>query len=151
MLSVAYNLQSCDSFTFIKEENLITCKLFLLQVDVGPYKETKIRCYGPGLQGGIVGYPADFTVETNGETGALGFSIEGPSQAKIDCKDNGDGSADISYYPTAPGEYAVHVLCNEEDIPKSPWMADIQPNMGQFDAGKVIATGPGNALSPSYF
>lgn len=67
----------------------------------------------------------------------LGFSIEGPSQAKIDCKDNGDGSADISYWPTAPGEYAVHILCNEEDIPKSPWMADIQPNMGTFDPSKV--------------
>ena len=113
------------------------------QVDVGPFKETKIRCYGPGLKGGIVGHPANFVVETNGETGALGFSIEGPSQAKIDCKDNGDGSADISYLPTAPGEYAVHVLCNEEDIPKSPWMADIQPNMGLFDPNKVIATGPG--------
>lgn len=66
-----------------------------------------------------------------------GFSIEGPSQAKIDCKDNGDGSADVTYWPTAPGEYAVHILCDEEDIPKSPYMADIVPNTGQFDPTKV--------------
>ena len=66
-----------------------------------------------------------------------GFSIEGPSQAKIDCKDNGDGSADVQYFPTAPGEYAVHILCNEEDIPKSPYMADIVVNPGTFNPGKV--------------
>eukprot|EP00918_Siedleckia_nematoides_P105694 GHVU01230790.1.p1 GENE.GHVU01230790.1~~GHVU01230790.1.p1 ORF type:complete len:2480 (+),score=363.92 GHVU01230790.1:158-7597(+) len=113
------------------------------KVDVGPQRDTKIRAYGPGLEGGVVGYSACFTVETNGETGALGFSIEGPSQAKIDCKDNGDGSADITYWPTQAGEYAVHILCNEEDIPKSPYMAEIQPNPGTFDPNKVVATGPG--------
>jgi len=42
------------------------------RVEVGPHMETRIRAYGPGLEGGVVGYPACFTVETNGETGALG-------------------------------------------------------------------------------
>lgn len=42
------------------------------KVDVAPKKETLIRAFGPGLKHGIVGYPACFTVETNGETGALG-------------------------------------------------------------------------------
>ena len=42
------------------------------KVEVGPYKETLIRAFGPGLENGVVGYPACFTVETNGETGALG-------------------------------------------------------------------------------
>lgn len=46
------------------------------EVNVGPYKDTKIRAYGPGLSGGVVGYPALFTVETNGETGALGKNFE---------------------------------------------------------------------------
>jgi len=45
------------------------------KVDVGAPKETKIRAYGPGLEKGVVGYPAKFTVETNGETGALGTLI----------------------------------------------------------------------------
>jgi len=61
------------------------------EVNVGPHRESKIRAWGPGLTGGVAGYPALFTVDTNGETGALGFSIEGPSEAKIDCHDNGDG------------------------------------------------------------
>ncbi|XP_052780237.1 filamin-A-like isoform X2 [Mya arenaria] len=113
------------------------------RVDVGPEKVSKVVAFGPGLEGGVVNQPACFTVETNGEIGALGFSIEGPSQAKIDCKDNGDGSADVTYWPTVPGEYAVHILCNEEDIPQSPYMAQIQPATNAFDASKVIAKGPG--------
>nr|CAD7196862.1 unnamed protein product [Timema douglasi] len=112
------------------------------EVSVGPYKETLIKAYGPGLVGGVVNYPALFTVETNGETGALGFSIEGPSQAKIDCHDNGDGSADVRYYPTAPGEYAVHILCDSEDIPKSPYVAQVLPNTDYYP-DKVECYGKG--------
>jgi len=112
-------------------------------VDVAQARPTKIRAYGPGLEGGVVNLPATFIVETNGETGALGFSIEGPSQAKIECNDNGDGSANISYVPYEPGEYAVHVLCDDEDIQGSPWMANIVPYSGDFDPTKVKAFGQG--------
>ncbi|XP_008201955.1 filamin-A isoform X1 [Nasonia vitripennis] len=112
------------------------------EVNVAPYKESAIRVFGPGLLGGIVGHPARFTVDTNGETGALGFSIEGPSKAKIDCVDNGDGTADVSYMPTAPGPYAVHILCDNEDIPKSPYIAQIVPK-SDFDPDKVEVHGPG--------
>lgn len=42
------------------------------KVEVGPSKTSKIRAYGPGLEGGVVNQPARFTVETQGETGALG-------------------------------------------------------------------------------
>jgi filamin len=62
----------------------------------------------------------------------VGFSIEGPSQAKIDCHDNGDGSADVRYLPTVPGEYAVHILCDDEDIPGSPYIAQVLPK-GDFN------------------
>ena len=136
------------------------------QVNVGPYKESKIRAYGPGLEGSIAGKPADFVVETNGETGALGFAIEGnlgdqfvclvfspvtqlivmflpagPSQAKIQCSDNGDGSADVSYMPTVPGEYAVHILCDNEDIPNSPYMAHIAPSVPGANSDMVSVSG----------
>lgn len=106
------------------------------EVNVGPHKESNIRAFGPGLHTGVVGYPAKFTVDTNDETGALGFSIEGPSKAKIECNDNGDGTADVSYLPTAPGQYAVHILCDNEDIPKSPYIATISPKT-DFDPEKV--------------
>lgn len=112
------------------------------EVNVGPYKESSIRVFGPGLYGGVVGHPAKFTVDTNGETGALGFSVEGTSKAKIDCEDHGDGTAVVTYLPTAPGLYAVHILCDNEDIPKSPYIATIQP-AGDFHPDKVEVHGPG--------
>ncbi|CAM4840345.1 unnamed protein product, partial [Rotaria magnacalcarata] len=115
-------------------------------VHVGTYKDSRICAFGPGLEGGIIGFPADFVVETNGETGSLGFAIEGPSHARLELKDNGDGSANVRYWPTKQGEYAVHILSNEEDIPHSPFMAWIE-TQGNFDSNKVKAYGPG--LEPS--
>ncbi|XP_059218765.1 filamin-A isoform X7 [Stomoxys calcitrans] len=112
------------------------------EVKVGPKKESNIVAFGPGLVGGVVGYPAAFVVETNGETGALGFTVAGPSQAEIECHDNGDGSALVKYHPTAPGEYAVHILCDNEDIPKSPFITQILPKT-DYHPENVKAYGPG--------
>lgn len=113
------------------------------EVAVGPQKHTSIVTYGPGLKTGMVGNAANFVVETNGETGNLGFSIAGPSQAEIECHDNGDGSALVKYHPTAPGEYAVHILCDNEDIPKSPYIAHILPKVDDFHPELVKVSGPG--------
>lgn len=112
------------------------------EVSVGPKIESSIVAFGPGLTAGVVGYPAAFVVETNGETGALGFSVTGPSQAEIECDDNGDGSALVKYHPTAPGEYAVHILCDNEDIPKSPHIAQVLP-VTDYHPEFVKTSGPG--------
>lgn len=69
-----------------------------------------------------------------------GFAIEGPSQAKIECEDQNDGSCDVRYWPTEPGEYAVHVTCDEEDIEHSPFMAHIVPDNNASDPDKVSKT-----------
>ncbi|KAM9362097.1 filamin B a [Symphorus nematophorus] len=109
--------------------------------EAGPQQ---IRAWGPGLEGGIVGKPAAFVVESVGtDVGVLGFAIEGPSQAKIECEDQNDGSCDVRYWPTEPGEYAVHVTCDEEDIEHSPFMAHIVPDNNASDPDKVQAYGPG--------
>lgn len=68
-----------------------------------------------------------------------GFSVEGPSQAKIECDDKGDGSCDVRYWPQEPGEYAVHVLCNNEDIKLSPFMAEIKAAPKDFHPEKVTS------------
>uniref|UniRef100_UPI00398F5899 filamin-A-like isoform X3 n=1 Tax=Pristiophorus japonicus TaxID=55135 RepID=UPI00398F5899 len=115
------------------------------EVKVGSEAGTqKVRAWGPGLEGGIAGQSADFVVEAIGtDVGTLGFSVEGPSQAKIECDDKGDGSCDVRYWPTESGEYAVHVLCNNEDIKYSPFMADIKSAPANFKPEKVRAYGPG--------
>ncbi|XP_067292165.1 filamin-C isoform X1 [Pseudorasbora parva] len=111
--------------------------------EAGPQK---VRAWGPGLKTGMVGKSADFVVEAIGtEVGTLGFSIEGPSQAKIECDDKGDGSCDVRYWPTEPGDYAVHVICDDEDIKDSPFMAHILPAANDVFPEKVKAFGPGLA------
>ncbi|XP_047245448.1 filamin-C-like isoform X3 [Girardinichthys multiradiatus] len=109
--------------------------------EAGPQK---VRALGPGLETGMVGKSADFVVEAIGtEVGTLGFSIEGPSQAKIECDDKGDGSCDVRYWPTEPGDYAVHIICDDEDIKDSPFMAHILPAAIDVFPEKVKCYGPG--------
>ena len=69
--------------------------------------------------------------------------------AFVGSQDNGDGSADVEYIPTAEGEYAVHILCDKEDIPGSPYMAQILPST-DYDPDKVKVFGPGveNGVNP---
>ncbi|XP_039366537.1 filamin-A isoform X1 [Mauremys reevesii] len=115
------------------------------EVKVGPEcGSQKVRAWGPGLEGGVVGKSADFVVEAIGDdVGTLGFSVEGPSQARIECDDRGDGSCDVRYWPQEPGDYAVHVLCNGADIRHSPFMAEIRPAPRDLHPEKVKAHGPG--------
>uniref|UniRef100_A0A9J7XGK7 Filamin B, beta (actin binding protein 278) n=1 Tax=Cyprinus carpio carpio TaxID=630221 RepID=A0A9J7XGK7_CYPCA len=104
----------------------------------------KIRAWGPGLEGGTVGLSADFLVESVGaDSGMLGFAIEGPSQAKIECDDHNDGSCLVRFWPTEAGEYAVHVMCDDEEIQDSPFMTSIRPKRKDFHPEKVKVEGPG--------
>ncbi|XP_051528401.1 filamin-B [Myxocyprinus asiaticus] len=104
----------------------------------------KIRAWGPGLEGGVVGKSADFVAESIGtDVGVLGFAIEGPSQARIECEDQNDGSCNVKYWPTESGEYAVHVMCDDEDIEDSPFMAYIIPDNKSNNPNQVKAYGPG--------
>ncbi|XP_044042318.1 filamin-C-like isoform X13 [Siniperca chuatsi] len=108
---------------------------------VMPPDPSKVRAYGPGLQGGVVGKPAPFAIDTKGAgTGGLGLTVEGPCEAKIECQDNGDGSCSVSYLPTEPGEYAINILFADQHIPGSPFKAMVQ---SAFDPSKVTASGPG--------
>ncbi|XP_042180880.1 filamin-B isoform X1 [Oncorhynchus tshawytscha] len=115
------------------------------EVGVGPEAgPQKIRAWGPGLEGGMVGKSADFVAESIGtDVGVLGFAIEGPSQAKIECEDQNDGSCDVKYWPSEAGEYAVHVMCDDDDIEDSPFMAYIVPDNQDINPSLVKAYGPG--------
>lgn len=102
------------------------------EINVAPPSTSKVIAFGPGLHGGTVGSPNKFTVDTRGERGTLGFTIDGPGEAKIECKDNGDGTADVEWTVSTPGEYALHIMSNGEDIPNSPYCAQIKPK-ADFD------------------
>ncbi len=101
----------------------------------------QVKAFGPGLKGGLVASPAEFNIDTKGAgTGGLGLTIEGPTEAKMECSDNGDGTCSVSYLPTEPGEYLVNILFEDVHIPGSPFHADIQY---PFDPTKVVASGSG--------
>lgn len=105
------------------------------EINVAQPSTSKVVAFGPGLYGGTLGTPNKFRVDTKGERGTLGFTIDGPGEAKIECKDNGDGTADVEWTVPAPGEYALHILSNGEDIPNSPYCAQIKPR-NDFDEAK---------------
>lgn len=50
-------------------------------------------------------------------TGGLGLAIEGPSEAKMSCKDNKDGSCAVEYVPFTPGDYDVNITFGGHPIP----------------------------------
>ncbi|NWT34303.1 FLNA protein, partial [Cardinalis cardinalis] len=106
---------------------------------------TRVRAHGPGLEGGLVGTANHFTVETRGAgTGGLGLAIEGPSEAKMSCKDNKDGSCAVEYVPFTPGDYDVNITFGGHPIPGSPFRVRVRDAV---DASKVTCSGPG--LGPS--
>ena len=84
-----------------------------------PNDEGKVYAYGPGLIHGLCGDSANFVISTKGAgAGGLALAVEGPSKADINCIDNKDGTVNVSYLPTAPGEYKVSARFGGEHIGK---------------------------------
>ncbi|KAK1161563.1 filamin-B isoform X1, partial [Acipenser oxyrinchus oxyrinchus] len=126
---------------------------FEVNIDKAQGDASKVTAKGPGLEstGNIANKPTYFDISTAVcVCGSSGFAIEGPSQAKIECHDQNDGSCNVSYWPTEAGEYAVHVMCDDEDIEDSPFMALIKPASATCSPDKVrAAQGPGVSVDCS--
>lgn len=102
---------------------------------------SRCKAYGPGLQAGATGQPCRFVVETRGAgNGGLSMAVEGPSEAKMTCIDNRDGSCDVEFLPTEPGEYDITIRFAEKHIPGSPFRAVVTETV---DPSKVNVYGPG--------
>lgn len=78
----------------------------------------------------------------------MSLAIEGPSEAKLTCTDNGDGTCSVSYVPVEEGDYDIHIKFADEHIPGSPFTAKAGMPV---DASKVKVHGPGvDTDSPLY-
>ena len=90
----------------------------------------KVKASGPGLSGGKANAPADFTIDTRGAKPqlSLGLAVEGPCEAKIECFDKGDGTCNVRYWPTEPGDYLVSINYGDKPIDKSPFKVFIAPS-----------------------
>ena len=94
------------------------------------------KAAGPGLKGGLMNQKASFTVSTReAGLGGLSFSIEGPSEAKMSCIDNRNGSCDVEFLPTEPGEYDISIKFADQHIPGSPFKVHIAGTPQQVPTG----------------
>lgn len=101
----------------------------------------KVRATGPGLERGIARKPAEFMIDTRGAgQGGLGVTVEGPCEAAINCRDNGDGTCSVAYLPTEPGDYTINITFNDEHIPGSPFQANI---ISELDLKRIKVSGNG--------
>ena len=78
---------------------MLRLKVMVNPEDVGD--ATRVKVDGPTLKEGRTHEDNTFRVDTkNAGYGGLSLSVEGPSKAEIKCKDNEDGTLDVSYKPT---------------------------------------------------
>jgi filamin len=123
------------------------------QFTVGPLRNTGaylVKAVGHGLDHGEQGVANEFNVWTReAGGGTLGISVKGPSKADIDFT-NRDGSCDVSYTVTEPGDYRISIKFKNRHIPDSPFKVYISPATGeahkleiaQFPDGAVQADKP---------
>ncbi|UYV73976.1 cher [Cordylochernes scorpioides] len=88
-----------------------------------------VTAFGPGLTHGVAGEQCHFTIFTkDAGAGGLAVAVEGPSKAEITCHDNKDGTVDVTYLPSAPGEYKITIKFADEHIKGGPFTAKITGN-----------------------
>ena len=104
---------------------------------------SKVKAYGSGLTNGTVNSAADFTIDTReAGPGSLGLTIDGPTEAQIECFDKGGGLFEVRYWPNEPGEYTTNILFDDKPIPNSPFKAQINPAT-MLDTSGIKIYGPG--------
>lgn len=92
--------------------------------EVGDAKKVKVS--GKALKEGKTHVDNTFSIDTrNAGFGGLSLSIEGPSKAEIQCKDNEDGTLNISYKPTEPGYYIVNLKFADHHVEGSPFTVKV--------------------------
>jgi glutaredoxin len=95
--------------------------------------------YGPGLIEGIAGQDALFTVVLpDGSNSKLDIKVEGPNdKAKVNVVKNPNGTYKVTYLPTTPGAYRVHVLVGGEHIPGSIFDVSVLESESLGGEGKI--------------
>jgi hypothetical protein len=87
---------------------------------------SKLKPFGPGLQRATLGLPTEFYVDLNQTTNTnIHFRLESSYQAEIDYEQQ---MATVRYIPLNEGDFPVHILENDKDIPNSPFIAHIDKN-----------------------
>lgn len=109
---------------------------------------TRVFAIGPGLHSGIVNEAAEFKIFTHAAGhGGLSVTVEGPCECLLNCRDNGDGTCNIAYWPTECGDYTVNITFCDIHIPGSPFQSIIYPTP---NLERVRVSGAGIALHGNF-
>ena len=80
--------------------------------------EWLVLLYCAGLKSGVINKPQRFTIETRGAgQGGVGLSVVGPTEPKIGCVDNHDGTLTVEYLPYSVGSYEIAVSFADQPVP----------------------------------
>jgi len=110
-----------------------------------PNDQGKVYAHGSGLAHGVCGDSSNFVISTKGAgAGGLALAVEGPSKADINCIDNKDGTVNVSYLPTAPGEYKISARFSGEHIEGSPFTCKVT---GEGKKRNAISVGSASEVS----
>ncbi|XP_039460155.1 filamin-A-like isoform X4 [Oreochromis aureus] len=136
--------------------------------------QQKVRAWGPGLEGGVVGKSADFVMEAVGDNVSLRPRLNvmtrvmdgvtcaaGPqnqdgegNSVDVQVKDNGNSTCTCTYTPRKPVKQTVMVSLGDVNIPESPFRMNIRagchPNKVKVSDPGVAKTGL-KAFKPTYF
>ena len=85
-----------------------------------------------------------FYFSSGAGAGGLALAVEGPSKADINCIDNKDGTVNVSYLPTAPGEYKISARFAGEHIEGSPFTCKVT---GEGKKRNAISVGSASEVS----
>ena len=84
-------------------------------------QETGIQLQGKGIRQGASGERVSFIVDTTeAKPGKLGFKIQGPGNAPLETRMIENGKYEVSYIPTASGEYEITITQGSKTVLGKP-------------------------------
>lgn len=145
---------SCSYQPTAAGEHVVTVKVRDEHIPGSPFKaNVKFAAYtdkcwasGPGLKSALTTEPARFQIRTKDNAGFARVKIHilGPSKAEpIEMTENeAEKCVDVTYTPSAPGEYELRVLWGDSHVHGSPFKVDVTGDVVN-DATKVKVKGDG--------
>jgi hypothetical protein len=108
---------------------------FRISVQPGPTSAQGCTCTGPGLQGGYLGQPCSFEIQSRDQFGNKRFSgmddfkvtISGTGRPDVDIHDTGTGVYVVTYVPIVGGDYYINVTHMGKEVTGGPFLASFDP------------------------
>lgn len=145
---------SCQYVPTVAGDHKVTIKVGGKEIDGSPFTAAvkyatftdKAVAEGYGLVGGTTDTPCKFVVRLGGNAGftRMRVHILGPSRAEpVEMLElDGQNAIEVTYHPSAPGDYTLRVLWGEAHVKGSPFTVPITGPIVN-DPSKVVVKGEG--------